>query len=1464
MCVGAILIVAACLLQWWQTGGRPGELTARSDIGISDGRSLVMFLAALACLLVATLPVAYRKPVSIDRAATYLGLWGAAVAGYAVRAADLAGQGLVPVPPTRGPGFWLALAGLMVLAGGVAATSMWPGKGGAAGEVPAGEVPAGEVPAGESGSSQEDGGDSGLRSRYVPGWAIGVWLWLSRPPVAADRSASLNEEPRGRLDRMDIWVVAALLAVLLPMRIFSLGQPTQMYFDEVYHARTATEFLQDWRYAIPHDIYEWTHPMGAKYGIAAGIELFSDDSVTATGNLDLTEVKDIKVQQRTVSAPLSQGSVDQNADIDYGARYGDRIFVATGSEVRAYDLQTRVLVHAYPIPGAAALSDPTAAGLIYVGTSEGKVYRIDTNSLDDLRAGSVVTANPATEVAVATGISIAHIYVGTPPFILVSDAAGHIVSIDTTSGAGEVVGRGLVPGAADFAALFGSDPEVLVACEAGVVMLDARHLTINSTVATDAPSTSIALDPEMHTDSSNEKFYRFYVTAGNGLQLLRVPAGSQAPTIRLESDQPLRRMPGQVTRVVFDEGTRVAQVLGRTPDGSGWTVYAVETNGNAVFSDAQLPFEPVALGLDNAVQVRGFSDVTKMPDADREALLAIGPDGSMVSIDVGQFAFSWRVVGGVFGALLAVCLYLLARLLFRRRGVGLLVAFFSVVDGMLFVQSRIAMNDTYVGGLLLLAYLIFAVMWLGSRRNRVLFWLGMPLLGVVLGLALSCKWVALYAIASVGVLILVRSALGRLLTILGLAAGTGILGWMALAEMRYQPGTGDGAACLLLIAGAVATVVLGTIWTIRIALVPDKVLAGIATGVVAAFLLGGALLVSPGSLDNGAPNYTFFVIMLAITAVAAAANAYRPVAWTREELYFAIAAPPMLGLAGPFVVALAVVPFGYSLDAISLLRVAAETGTAGAGIGIVAATSFWACGRLGLGPLADPARPGSLADLAGPASPAPEGWLRLGSGYGIPAAWTMLCLVILPLFVYVAMYVPWSMPWQPQTATTGPLPAIACWHTDSYARICDDAWPAGHTGQTLWDLTNQMYTYHEDLRSPHPASSPWWAWPLDLKPVWFDSGSDVPGMFSWIHDGGNPALWWMAIFGIAFVSWQALKRQNLGLGLIAVAFFWQWLSWARVDRATFQYHFYTALPFFLLALAYFLAELWHGPSRRTWLYARVAAAAALLMPGMLWLLKPELCGLARVDPSEYWQNTACGSGTGDVLITTRVFLIGAVLAAALLAFALVLWRLEYSRAHGRDDRGGIALIVALFGITCGLVWWLEANGPDGVLIREALPADALTALPVTVGLFMSWVALTARSPRRFVLGVCVMAALVFAFLYPDLSALWMPNTIQGIYSVLSPTWLYGFWFSTNLQVSAPVKVIGVESLSMVVAASFVAIVVARVAMERRVVVAWGRARRHDKSEAEMDVESEATGRAPLGARPAEGPTADGPASTERR
>ena len=101
---------------------------------------------------------------------------------------------------------------------------------------------------------------------------------------------------------------------------------------------------------------------------------------------------------------------------------------------------------------------------------------------------------------------------------------------------------------------------------------------------------------------------------------------------------------------------------------------------------------------------------------------------------------------------------------------------------MFFVQSRIGMNDVYVGLFIIAAYTLFAAVWTGWWRGRAAFWLAMPVIGVLLGLALASKWVAAYAIGALVLLLLVRSALGRVLAILGLIGITTVLGYLAISR----------------------------------------------------------------------------------------------------------------------------------------------------------------------------------------------------------------------------------------------------------------------------------------------------------------------------------------------------------------------------------------------------------------------------------------------------------------------------------------------------------------------------------------------------------------------------------------------------------------------------------------------------------------------------------------------------------
>src|SRR4030067_2066673 len=88
-----------------------------------------------------------------------------------------------------------------------------------------------------------------------------------------------------------------------------------------------------------HNIYEWTHPHLAKYAMALGIVAWGEDRTAASSELGIP-VRSAAVEPRW-DEPSTGGQVA-----------GDRLWVATGGEGRAYDLGTRALVTTLPVPGA--------------------------------------------------------------------------------------------------------------------------------------------------------------------------------------------------------------------------------------------------------------------------------------------------------------------------------------------------------------------------------------------------------------------------------------------------------------------------------------------------------------------------------------------------------------------------------------------------------------------------------------------------------------------------------------------------------------------------------------------------------------------------------------------------------------------------------------------------------------------------------------------------------------------------------------------------------------------------------------------------------------------------------------------------------------------------------------------------------------------------------------------------------
>jgi dolichyl-phosphate-mannose-protein mannosyltransferase len=143
---------------------------------------------------------------------------------------------------------------------------------------------------------------------------------------------------------------------------------------------------------------------------------------------------------------------------------------------------------------------------------------------------------------------------------------------------------------------------------------------------------------------------------------------------------------------------------------------------------------------------------------------------------------------------------------------------------------------------------------------------------------------------------------------------------------------------------------------------------------------------------------------------------------------------------------------------------------------------------------------------------------------------------------------------------------------------------AGHGAHDFWHMQFDMYRFHANLTATHPASSPWWSWPVMLRPVWMYVGS-FDGSTGYISTLGNPALWWAGIAAMLGIFWLAIKHRNNIAIFISIPFLIQWLVFLSVHRVIFIYHFFPNVLFIILAITLWIQWLWDKYKWGKWVVA---------------------------------------------------------------------------------------------------------------------------------------------------------------------------------------------------------------------------------------------------------------------------------------
>ncbi|HYR79665.1 MAG TPA: hypothetical protein VEO55_06640, partial [Candidatus Dormibacteraeota bacterium] len=131
-----------------------------------------------------------------------------------------------------------------------------------------------------------------------------------------------------------------------------------------------------------------------------------------------------------------------------------------------------------------------------------------------------------------------------------------------------------------------------------------------------------------------------------------------------------------------------------------------------------------------------------------------------------------------------------------------------------------------------------------------------------------------------------------------------------------------------------------------------------------------------------------------------------------------------------------------------------------------------------------------------------------------------------------------------------------------------------------WGGISDLGKYYADVvwyeksvaSATHPYASPWWSWPLMLRPVAYWQNFPKTGNVATIWGGGNPLLWWGALTAITITAVNAIERPSLARSFLVIGYLGYIVIWIWIGRTLFLYHYMGSIYLGYIALAAVLTE----------------------------------------------------------------------------------------------------------------------------------------------------------------------------------------------------------------------------------------------------------------------------------------------------